>query len=44
MRTCSVKRPALTGYTMFRWLFEFNQHPDGVWVWVRKEGAKREKT
>ena len=24
--------PALTGYTMFRWLFEFCQHPDGVGV------------
>ena len=28
---------------MFRWLFKFSQHPDGVWVWVRKEGARGRK-
>ena len=31
--------PGLTGCTMFRWFYEFRQHPDGVGVWVRKEGA-----
>ena len=36
--------PTLTGYTMFRWSYEFRQHPSGVRVWVRKEGATREKT
>ena len=24
---------------MYRWFNEFNQHPSGVRVWVRKEGA-----
>ena len=28
---------------MFRWLFEFSEHPDGVWVWVRKVGARGRK-
>ena len=25
---------------MFGWLYKFSQHPSGVWVWVRKEGAR----
>ena len=28
---------------MFGWIFKFSPHPDGVWVWVRKEGARGRK-